>query len=71
MQKRGTKEEEARSYIEDIMGSIPEGTRSCMCGDWNTRLGEMSPNIGETHIPRKSMDTKTNSRALWVIELCE
>jgi hypothetical protein len=71
MQKRGTKEEEARSYIEDIMGSIPEGTRSCMCGDWNARLGELSPSIGETQIPRKSMDKKTNSRASWVIELCE
>ena len=71
MQKRGMKEQEGRSYIEDVMGNIPEGTRSVMCGDWNARLGELSPSIGDIHIPRKSMDIKANSRASWVIELCE
>jgi hypothetical protein len=48
MKKRSTKEEEAKSYIEDIIGSIPDGTRSCICGDWNARLGELSPSIGDT-----------------------
>ena len=71
MQKRGMKEEEGRSYIEDVMGNIPEGTRSVICGDWNARLGTTSPCINKIHIPRQSMDLKTNSRASWVIELCE
>ena len=43
MQKRGNSEEEARSFIEDIMGSIPGNTNSVMYGDWNARMGELSP----------------------------
>jgi hypothetical protein len=54
MQKRGTSEEVARSYIEDVIGSIPAGAKSTICGDWNARIGEMSPSIGDTMIPRKS-----------------
>jgi Endonuclease-reverse transcriptase len=61
----------AHSYIEDIIGSIPEGAKSVICGDWNARIGEMSPTIGDVTIPRKSLDTKINARALWLIELCE
>lgn len=42
-----------------------------MCGDWNTRVGNLHHTIGETEIPRKSLDTKVNKRASWVIETCE
>ena len=43
MQKRGTNEEEARSFIEDVIGNIPANTNSVMRGDWNARMGELSP----------------------------
>jgi hypothetical protein len=71
LQKRGEKEEEARSFIEDVMGSIPAGTNSVMCGDWNARLGDQAPQIGDHYVERSSMDKITNSRSTWVIELCE
>jgi hypothetical protein len=71
MQKRGTDEDMARSYIEDILGGIPECTKPVICGDWNARIWDLSPTIGDITIPRKSLDTKINSRATWVIELCE
>ena len=34
-------------------------------------MGELSPKIGDNKIPRSSLDKHTNSRATWVIELCE
>jgi hypothetical protein len=71
MQKRGNSEDVARSYIEDFIGSIPAGAKSVIFGDWNARIGELSPAIGDTKIPRKSMDLKTTARAPWIIELCE
>jgi len=43
MQKRGNSEDEARSFIEDIIGGIPENRNSVICGDWNARIGELSP----------------------------
>jgi hypothetical protein len=61
----------AHSYVEDILGSIPDGAKSTICGDWNARIGEMSPNIGDNTIPRKSLDSTVNSRAKWVLDLCE
>jgi hypothetical protein len=61
----------AQSNTEDILGSIPEGAKSVICGDWNAIIGEMSPTIGDINIPRKSLDKKINSRAKWIIDLCE
>jgi exonuclease III len=71
MQKRGTDEDFARDLIEDVTGSIPQNSQSVMCGDWNARIGELYPTIGETGIPRKSLDQRIGSRAPWVIALCE
>jgi hypothetical protein len=42
-----------------------------MCGDWNARIGDLYPKIGEKEIPRKSLDQTVGSRAPWVIALCE
>jgi hypothetical protein len=64
-------EDVARNFIEDITGSIPTGARAVVCGDWNTRIGQLYPKIGETDIPRRSVDTRTSQRAPWFIETCE
>jgi hypothetical protein len=56
MVKRGTDEDIARDLIEDVTSSIPQNSQSVMCGDWNARIGELYPKIGETKIPRKSLD---------------
>ena len=71
MQKRGTDEDLARDLIEDVTGSIPQNSQSVMCGDWNARIGDLYPKIGEKGIPRKSLDKIVGSRAPWVIALCE
>jgi hypothetical protein len=71
MKKQGRTEDDARGQIEDIMGAIPQNVHSVVCGDWNARIGEHSPTIGETIIPRKSLDKQTGTRTEWVISTCE
>jgi Endonuclease-reverse transcriptase len=34
-------------------------------------VGELSPKIDDTIVPRKSADRITNNRAPWLIEMCE
>ena len=71
LKTRGIEEEVARHAIEDIIGAIPTHSRSIMCGDWNTRVGNLHPKIGETDILRCSLDTTVGTRAPWVIDTCE
>jgi Endonuclease-reverse transcriptase len=42
-----------------------------MCGDWNTRIANLSPNLGEESTTRRSEDTQTNQRAQWLLDICE
>jgi hypothetical protein len=60
-----------RSLIEDILGSFQNSMNHVICGDWNARIGNMSPKINDISTKRQSEDIITNSRAPWVIELCE
>ena len=71
MQKRGTDEDTARSFIEDILSCIPAQSNAAICGDWNAPIGELTPQIGENVTTRKSLDTTTNARAPWIINICE
>jgi hypothetical protein len=71
LQTRGIAEGDARNDIEDIVGNIPPHSRSVMCGDWNTRVGNLHPKVGETEILRLSEDATEGTRAQWVIEMCE
>ena len=56
LQTRGLDEETAKTSIEDILGNIPPNSRSVICGDWNTRVGNMHPTIGDNSITRLSDD---------------
>jgi hypothetical protein len=64
-------EDIARSYTEDILGCIPGNSHSVVCGDFNARIGELSPTINDIAIPRCSVDKYTNARAKWLISICE
>ena len=70
-QARGIDEENVRSDIEDILGNIPPQSRTTACGDWNARVGVMHPKFGEYDRDRRSEDQIVNTRAKWVVELCE
>lgn len=63
LQTRGIDEEAVRTEIEDLLGHIPPHTRSVVCGDWNTRVGNLHPKIGEVDIPRCSEDNTVGMRA--------
>jgi hypothetical protein len=69
--RRGMDEEETRSLIQDILEDFPRNEIQVICGDWNTRVGTLSPNIEDTIIPRRSADRMTCQRAPWLIEICE
>jgi hypothetical protein len=69
--KRNIAEDVARSYVEDITSSFPNQDRTVVCGDWNARIGTLSPTIDDNTIPRLSDDTYKNARAPWLIEQCE
>jgi exonuclease III len=71
LQRRGVDEEETRILIQDIVEEFPRNEKQIICGDWNTRVGELSPNIDDTVLKRKSRDKMTNIRTPWLIELCE
>jgi hypothetical protein len=69
--RRCIDEEETRSLIQDIIEDFPRNETQVICGDWNTRVGTLSPNIEDTIIPRCSADRMTCQRAPWLIETCE
>jgi exonuclease III len=71
LSNRGIDEQVARSYVEDILGCILSQESKVICGDWNTRVGELSPTIDDIQIPRKSIGKIVNDRAPWLIEMCK
>jgi hypothetical protein len=70
-QRRGIDEAVTRSLVEDIIGGFPSRDTIVMCGDWNTRIANLSPNLGEESTTRRSEDTQTNQRAPWLLDICE
>jgi hypothetical protein len=52
--RRGVEEEETRNSIQDIVEDFPRNDVQIVCGDWNTRVGTLSPNIDDTKKIRKS-----------------
>ncbi len=71
LQTRGIKEEDVRNAIEDILGHIPPHTKTTVCGDWNTRVGNLHPKFGDAHLNRVSEDNTVGDRAKWLIGMCE
>jgi hypothetical protein len=71
LQRRGIDEDMARSQIEEIMSSIPQQDAQVVCGDWNTRVADLSPTVNDITVPRKSDDPHTNCRAPWLIQVCK
>jgi hypothetical protein len=69
--RRGIEEEDTRQYIQDILEDIPRSETQIICGDWNARVGTLSPTIDDTKTIRKSQDRITCNRAPWLIEICE
>jgi len=70
LQKRSIDEENVRESIEDVLGCFPTQSTHIMCGDWNARVGDMSPTIHGITLQRKSDDHVVNSRAPWLLKMC-
>jgi hypothetical protein len=61
----------ARSLIEDTIGCFPSEDTTVMCGDWNTRIANLAPNLDDVSTARLSDDKQTNQRTPWLLEICE
>jgi hypothetical protein len=71
LNKRNIPEDTARQDIEDIVATIPPQQRSIVCGDFNTRTGNLSPTIHDQPTTRLSIDHRSCPRAAWLISMCE
>lgn len=40
--KRSVDEQVARSYVSDIFAAVPVKSRVIICGDFNTRVGDLA-----------------------------
>jgi hypothetical protein len=45
LQKRRVDETVTQSLIEDTLGSFQNSMAQVICGDWNARVGNLSPTI--------------------------
>jgi hypothetical protein len=68
--KRNIDEQVARSYVSDIFAAVPLKSRVIICGDFNTRVGDMAPSFSDEQVQRISADKVVCQRAHWLLELC-
>ncbi len=45
--RRGVSEQEAREKVAEVLNGLVPGAPTMVCGDWNTRIGDRSPEVGE------------------------
>ena len=60
----------ARSFVNDILGDMPSQSRVVVCGDFNTRVGNMAPCVRDVILTRQSVDVVKCTRASWFIDIC-
>ena len=69
--RRGVGEDEARDAIAHMLTNLPPQQPSFVCGDLNTRIGNMSPSFDDTCLGRISQDTRVCPRAGWLLDICD
>jgi len=45
--RMGVKELVARELVVDVLNGLAPGAPTIVCGDWNTRIGDRTPKVGE------------------------
>lgn len=66
---RGISERDARELVADVLNGLVPGAPTMVCGDWNTRIGDRSPEVGADTLQRRSQDTRVCPRAGWLLSL--
>jgi hypothetical protein len=69
--KRGIAEADARESLENILFEIPTSSRAVVCGDFNARIGTLSPDIDGVKLDRNTVDLVVCKRAQWFVHTCE
>jgi hypothetical protein len=57
--------------VEDILFAIPTSSRAVICGDFNTRVGTLAPDVDGVIIERHTVDKVVCPRAKWFVHTCE
>jgi endonuclease/exonuclease/phosphatase family metal-dependent hydrolase len=69
--KRGIEEDTARDAVTSILTHIPPQMPTIVCGDFNTRIGQLTPKFDSSCRPRESEDKRVCPRAPWLLDICE
>ncbi len=68
--KKGITEGEACSFVEDILSEVPSSQHYIVCGDFNARVKDDAPVVGDVQLKRTSLDSIRCARAPWLISTC-
>ena len=71
--RRHISEDTGRQAVDEIMACLPHQHRTVVCGDFNARLADLAPQVGDFPPTRTSDDIPARRcpRAQWMITLCE
>ena len=68
--RRNIGEEIVRASLLDALTEVPHNAQLIVCGDFNTRIGEQAPTVGEVQLTRVSADSKICNRGEWLVSTC-
>lgn len=65
--RRGLKEIDAREQVQSVLEAVSFHDMVVVAGDFNTRVGTLSPCIDGECIPRTTLDKYQCPRAAWLV----
>jgi exonuclease III len=68
--KRDITEAHATAQLEHALEGIQPQLLTILCGDFNARIGTLTPTIDTTHPARTTCDAHVCPRAKWLMYLC-
>jgi endonuclease/exonuclease/phosphatase family metal-dependent hydrolase len=68
--KRDISEAHATAQLELVLERFQPQLLTILCGDFNTRLGTLTPTLDIAHPPRTTCDSVVCPRAKWFLTMC-
>jgi Endonuclease-reverse transcriptase len=68
--RRDITEDYATSKLENVLEHLQPQLLTFVCGDFNTRIGTLTPSLDIIHPPRTTCDMHVCPRAKWFLAFC-